>query len=686
VISNAAPGEENSVSAKVVTSYPHKIRHIENIWIPLRDGTRLAARLWLPEDAEKNPVPALLEYLPYRKRDSMRARDTPMQSYYAGHGYGAIRVDIRGTGDSDGLIGDEYAQQEQHDAVEVIAWLAQQPWCSGAVGMHGMSWGGFNALQLAALQPPALKAIITMGSTDDRYATDVHYMGGCMTKDNVDWGGVMFAHVSTPPDPEIVGERWREMWMQRLENLQPWIIPWLEHQRRDGYWQHGSVCQDFSKIKIPVYAVNGWADNYCVSIPRLLAGLSGPRKGLIGPWAHSFPQNGQPGPAIGWFQEALRWWDHWLRDKDTGIMDEPMLRVCMQESVPPAVNYPERAGRWVAEESWPSPRLQWQRLHLNPSRLDEKPGKAAKVIVSSPLTTGLAAGEIGRYGDGAEFAADQREDDGGSVVFTGDPLPARLEILGAPVLELTLAANAPQALIAVRLNEVFADGRSTRVTYGVLNLAHRDSHEQPTPLVPGKEYRIRLQMEDIAHAFAPGSRIAVSISNHYWPVLWPSPMPTALTLTAGDSNLSLPVRPPRAEDEKLRAFAEPETGADTPMTDIASGRTTNRIVTCDLHAGTTTVLLPRDGGSQHLPDINMTLHETGEVYHQVTGDDPASATTWTNFGMGRERGEWRIRTESHTRVTCTAEKFHLEATIDAYEGGNRIFTRNWSMDFPRDNL
>ncbi len=373
------------MSAKVVTSYPHKIRLVENIWIPLRDGTRLAARLWLPEDAEKNPVPALLEYLPYRKRDSMRARDTPMQSYYAGHGYGAIRVDIRGTGDSDGLIGDEYAQQEQDDAVEVIAWLAQQPWCSGAVGMHGMSWGGFNSLQLAALQPPALKAIITMGSTDDRYATDVHYMGGCMTKDNVDWGGVMFAHVSTPPDPEIVGERWREMWMQRLENLQPWIIPWLEHQRRDGYWQHGSVCQDFSKIKIPVYAVNGWADNYCVSIPRLLAGLSGPRKGLIGPWAHSFPQNGQPGPAIGWFQEALRWWDHWLRDKDTGIMDEPMLRVCMQESVPPAVNYPERAGRWVAEESWPSPRLQWQRLHLNrrPARREAgQSGKGHRVIAA----------------------------------------------------------------------------------------------------------------------------------------------------------------------------------------------------------------------------------------------------------------------------------------------------------------
>jgi putative CocE/NonD family hydrolase len=341
----------------VVTEFPRAVRVIENEWIPLADGTRLAARLWLPEDAARNPVPALLEYLPYRKRDSMRLRDDPMHHYFAGHGYAGARVDIRGTGDSDGLIADEYMQQEQDDALEVIAWLAGQPWCSGAVGMFGISWGGFNSLQVAARRPPALRCIITLGSTDDRYATDVHYMGGCMTKDNPDWGAVMFSHASTPPDPEIVGERWRAMWMARLENLQPWVIPWLEHQRRDAYWKHGSVCEDFGRIDVPVYAVNGWADNYAASILRLLAGLKGPREGLIGPWAHNFPHNGRPGPAIGWLQEALRWWDRWLKGADTGIMDEPMLRAWMPEPVPPAASYAERPGRWVAEDEWPSPRL-----------------------------------------------------------------------------------------------------------------------------------------------------------------------------------------------------------------------------------------------------------------------------------------------------------------------------------------
>jgi len=160
------------------TDFPRRVRVVENDWIPLSDGTRLAAKLWLPEDAEEDPVPAILEYLPYRKRDATAHRDSIRHPYVAGHGYAIARVDIRGTGDSDGIILDEYLPQEQEDAVEVLAWLAAQPWCTGSLGMFGISWGGFNGLQVAARRPPGLKAIITVGSTDDRYADDVHYNGG----------------------------------------------------------------------------------------------------------------------------------------------------------------------------------------------------------------------------------------------------------------------------------------------------------------------------------------------------------------------------------------------------------------------------------------------------------------------------------------------------------------------------
>lgn len=672
--------------ARTVTEFPHAVRVIEHLWIPLADGVRLAARMWLPADAEANPVPALLEYLPYRKRDSTRLRDDPMHHYFAGHGYACLRVDIRGCGDSEGLIDDEYLPQEQDDAVEVIAWIARQPWCSGRVGMFGISWGGFNSLQVAARRPPALTCIITVGSTDDRYATDVHYMGGCMTKDNPDWAAVMFSHVSTPPDPEIVGERWRDMWMARLENLQPWIIPWIEHQRRDSYWKHGSVCEDFGRIEIPVYAVNGWADNYAASIPRLLAGLKGPRKGLIGPWAHSYPHNGSPGPAIGWLQEALRWWDLWLKDKDTGIMDEPMLRVWMQDWVLPDVSYAERPGRWVAEEQWPSPRIEMRTWALNPGKLATRAGQETALRLASPQTAGLTAGEIGRYGGGAEFATDQREEEGNSLIFLSEPLRSRLEFLGEPVVELEVASDKPDALVAVCLNDVAPDGRSLRVTYGLLNLTHRDSHEHAAPLEPGRRYRVAVPLEAVAHAFPPGHRMVIAISNAYWPVAWPSPEPTVLTVWSGSSLLRLPVRPSRAADARLRPFAGPESAARTPHRILFEGRDSNRIITRDCLKRTTTVQLPRDWGTTELLDIDMIAHESGDVSYELTGDDPASARFWSGFEMSRRRGCWRIRTATRTDLRCTATDFVLTASLDAYEGEARVFTRNWKLTIPRDKL
>src|SRR5579862_9026190 len=184
------------------------IREIEDVWITLSDGCRLAARLWLPAHADSAPAPAVLEYIPYRKRDYMRRRDEGMYRWFASQGYAGIRVDMRGSGESDGILHDEYLKQEQDDAVEVIAWIAAQPWCTGRVGMMGISWGGFNSLQVAALQPPALAAIITSCSTDDRYNDDIHYMGGCLLGDNFSWASTFFARVSSPPpDPRVVGDR-----------------------------------------------------------------------------------------------------------------------------------------------------------------------------------------------------------------------------------------------------------------------------------------------------------------------------------------------------------------------------------------------------------------------------------------------------------------------------------------------
>src|SRR6516162_7151466 len=291
-------------------SDPRSIRLVENSYIPLSDGVRVAAKIWLPEDAERHPVPAILEMIPYRKRDGTISRDHRMHPWVAGQGYACVRVDIRGSGESEGLLGDEYLAREQQDGVEIVDWLSRQPWCSGSVGMTGISWGGFNSLQVAALRPPALKAILTLCASDDRYADDVHYRGGCLLAvDMLQWAVSMLTWNALPPDPAVAGAAWREQWLERLTQTPTFIEPWMSHQLRDAYWRHGSVCEDYAAIEVPVYAVGGWSDGYTEAITRLLAGLPGPRKGLIGPWSHAYPNDSVPGPEIGFLAESLRWWD-----------------------------------------------------------------------------------------------------------------------------------------------------------------------------------------------------------------------------------------------------------------------------------------------------------------------------------------------------------------------------------------
>lgn len=665
------------------TDFPHAVSIVENLFVPLPSGTRLAAKVWLPQGAGR--VPAILEYLPYRKRDGTRTRDNGLHEYLAGHGYACIRLDIRGSGDSEGLIDDEYTPQEQQDGLDAIAWLAAQDWCDGQVAMIGISWGGFNGLQIAAQQPPALKTVITVGSTDDRYATDIHWIGGCLSKDNFDWSATMFASNDLPPDPAIVGPAWRAMWQQRIEHNRPWILDWLQHQRRDAFWKQGSVCEDFSRITIPVYAVSGWADNYSESVPRLLAGLSGPRLGLVGPWAHSYPHDVTVHPAIGWLQEVVRWCDHWLKGAETGIMDEPMYRVWMQEGVAPRTCYLSRPGRWVAEPCWPSPAICPERLHLNPGgRLRATAGPVTGAPVCSPLWVGLGAGEIGRYGQDADWPVDQRMDDGGSLVWMSDPLEDRLEILGAPTLAITFASDKPQALVAVRLNDVAPDGSSTRVTLGLLNLTHRDSHEHPTVLVPGALTSATVELDDIAHAFAPGHRIAVSVSTTYWPIAWPSPELATLTLETGTSFLTLPVRPPRAEDSGLRAFDPPEQAPQTPATYHEMAQPTPRRVTHDLLSGRMAVDFPRWTFSKTMHDIDQTHTSAGFVRHEITDGDPLSARTTTDYRYEIVRPDATISHHSSGSLSCDATHFVVEANLSISENGSEIFRHAWHERIRRD--
>jgi predicted acyl esterase len=643
----------------IVTDFPHAIREIEHLWIPLSDGTRLAARIWLPDDADRNPVPAILEYLPYRKRTGTYERDALTHPWFAGHGYAAVRVDIRGSGESDGLLFDEYALQEQDDALEVITWLAAQSWCSGAVGMMGISWGGFNGLQIAARRPPALKAIITLCSTDDRYRDDVHYMGGALLRAGFGWASFLFGAMCHPPDPALVGESWRPTWLNRLQNLPFFLELWLRHQQRDAYWQHGSVCEDYAAIQCPVFAVGGWTDGYTNAIPRLLAHLSVPRKGLIGPWAHGYPHVALPGPQIGFLQEALRWWDHWLKHIDTGVMDEPMLRAWMTQSVRPAPFHEALPGRWVAEAEWPPFGTKPDRLHLTDAGLAATAAGLTPRAVCSALTVGKGGGSWCPFGSSPDQAGDQKDDDAQSVLFETSLLDSDMEILGAAVVTLDVASDKPLANLIVRLCDVHPDGASLRVSYGILNLAFREGYDRPSPLQPAQRYRIHIQLNDAGSVIPSGHRIRLAISTNYWPMIWPAPDTPTVTVFGG--SVDLPVRAPKSSDNLLPVLPAPETASPEPTTQLPLG-----VVRIDR--------------------LGLELGSQGDFSAHIDPDDPLSAVVEMRQSQTVSRDDWRTRFETTTRLSCSRDAFKLNATMVAWDGDTEVCRRAWETLVPRGFL
>lgn len=653
----------------IKTTFPHSVREIENTWIVLSDGCRLAARIWLPETAENQPVPALLEYLPYRKSDETAMRDALRHPYFAGHGYASVRVDMRGSGDSDGILYDEYLLTEQNDALEVLRWMAAQPWCDGNIGMFGKSWGGFNGLQIAAHRPPELKAIITICSTDDRYADDVHYMGGCLLgSEMLSWASVMLALNATPPDPRWVGERWREMWLERLEKTPPFIEAWLTHQERDDFWKHGSVCEDFAAITCPVYAVGGWMDGYSNAIPRLLAGLTCPRKGLIGPWAHEFPETGIPGPAIGFLQESLRWWDHWLKGIDTGIMDEPMLRAWMLDSFRPFPFHQHLPGRWVAEAVWPSPAITAQTYELTEERGEK--GEGARKFVGQQ-SCGLEAGVWCAYGNEGDFPIDQRAEDGRSLAFTLPSASENQPILGFPEVQLTVAVDKPNALLAVRLCDVSPDGSSNLVSWGLLNLTHRHNHECPTLLTPGEKMNITIQLNAIGYVLPVGHRWRVAISPTYWPHAWPSPEVVTLMLYGGE--LHLPIRPFCLQDDELPAFLPAETAVPLPV-EIVSPEKYGRSLTHDLISGTSTLISEANESCVSFPS-GMATDEQSRLIYTIREGDPLSAEAICQRTVAFQRGDWSIRIETESSMTADTSNFYVNSIVRAYEGETQVWEK-----------
>ncbi|WP_103508394.1 CocE/NonD family hydrolase [Streptomyces sp. SM13] len=659
----------------ITTEFPYETTR-EDVRIPLPDGTRLYARIWRPLTDE--PVPALLEYLPYRLGDWTAPRDWQRHPWYAGHGYVSVRVDVRGHGNSEGLPGDEYDAQELEDGVAVIHWLAQQEWCSGRVGMFGISWGGFNSLQIAALAPEPLKAIVTVCSADDRYDNDVHYMGGSvLAVDMHAWAATMLAFVSRPPDPAQVGDAWKEMWLKRLEAVDPFIHTWLAHQSRDAYWKHGSVCEDYGAIKANVLAVGGWHDPYRDTVLRLVEHLDPGRvRGIIGPWSHQYPDRGlPPGPAIGFLQETLRWWDQHLKGKETGVMREPLLRSWISGSHPPATVYETLPGRWVGDASWPSE-------NVNPAAYALQGGER---IVASPQQTGLDAGRFFPFGNDADLPPDQRDEDAKSVSFEFPVQEAPIEILGRPRVKLRIRMDVPRGQAVARLCDVAPDGSSTLVTRGVLNLAARHGRDRTDDWTPGETEDVVFDLNGIGHTFPPGHRIRLAVSSSYWPWIWPQAGSAGFTLDADGSFVELPVR--RHTEDPAITFGEPEQseplGVVHPVT-LEEPRP-ERLVVRDVAKGEWRLEVdPRYGGTRVYPDGLEFTEDALETY-TIQQDDPLSARTRSDWRIRLHRPEmaWDVEIETRSEIAADDQDFITSDEVICKDGGEVVFHRTWEKRIPR---
>jgi predicted acyl esterase len=501
----------------------------QEVRIPVRDGSWLAATLYLPDEAA-GPQPCLVEALPYRKDDLTSSYAAGYRSLCERHGYAVARIDVRGTGSSPGDALDEYQEAEQRDLPDAFTWLAAQDWCDGQIGMWGTSYSGFNSLQIAAERPPELKAICAIFATDDRWTDDVHWRGGALRLvDLVDYDHYMTAMCVLPPVPAVWGDGWREEWQRRLEVNEPWVLTWLRENRHGPYWDHGSVrlggtTSGYERIGCPVMIVAGWADGYRNNSFRTVAELARhgvPHRLLAGPWAHADPSTAMPGPRIDFDAELAAWFDHWLRGTGEHV---DRLDVFVRASTRPEIDLDLHEGRWVTLPSVPP--VTHAALDLAaPVTLTVAPdvGTAAWIDCAGHLPWGLSG--------------DQRLDDERSLTWEVEPPPS--PVVGHPVFRARLWATEPAASISVKLCDVFPDGTSALVTRGSLDLAYRASvHGPPSPLVPGHEVEVEVVLDACAYEWTPGNTLRVSVAGADWPNTVAPPAPVSITVRT--ASLTLP--------------------------------------------------------------------------------------------------------------------------------------------------
>lgn len=649
---------------------------LETLRIPVDEETQLAARLWLPDSAHERPVGVVLEWVPYRLRDITRGLDDVTGGWLAGAGFGFVRIDVRGTGESDGSISDEFEDLQTDDLIAAIEWLAKQSWCNGSIGVRGYSWGGNAALYAAARAPEPLKAVVACCACGDRFARDLHWTGGAATLTNVKWAAYYNSVVALPPDPAVVGDRWRDLWKTRLEAIGETAATWTEHQRADDYWAVSSPAVDYPTIDTPVYAVGGQLDGFVDELDHLMRGLRGPRKALMGPWGHSFPHEAVPGPRVDWLEEESRWWAHWLHEEDNGIMAEPMVRAYVQDESP--VQAPpgaDIAGHWVSLDGWPSERSTATTLYLADGRLSSEPSPAQRHTVPNDGLVGLTWREWSAPDKGAaDMPQEQSDDDALSRLFDSDPLTEPMVLLGCPQVRLRVVSDQPVATVAVRLSEVSADGRSWPVSFGLMNLTHRGGSTDPRALVPGEATDVVVPLRVASRRLQSGSRIRLAVSGTMWPMVVTPPLPVRLSLETGaESALVLPtldvMLPSPSELEGGAAVAADHDAIEIRDEVDPDGR---RRITKTTHYSTQSIGAP------------AVIAGYGDECVMEIDQDTGQSSRWSmTCRRELERSGQSIRIDSCCETVADATHFEVSESLTAREDGAVVFERSTTRRIPR---
>jgi uncharacterized protein len=645
-------------------------------FLPMKDGVRLAATYFRPlPKAPDETFPVLLELLPYRKDDSFYQRDYPLYSYFARRGYVVAKVDVRGTGSSEGKApAREYADQELDDATAVIAQLAAQPGSNGNVGMWGISWSGFNALQVAMRQPPALKAVLAAHASDNVFKDSVDYVDGCFHMDPYHLEIHHENGLPRPPDYATDAAYFEDRF-----DVRPWLFTYIEHQSDGPFWRANAPQYQPGAIRVPVFLIGALLDGYRDLVPRFLEALKVPVKAVMGPWNHAWPDDGVPGPNFEWRREAVRFWDKWLKGRETGIMEEPRFAVFVRSGNAPEVALKTTPGEWRYED-WPIRRTRI--LELFPTRthaLRPEPARAAEEALKYVPSFGLVAG--GWWG---ETTGDMRPDDAGSLIFDSPPLQENAEIVGFPKVHLRAAVDAPLADFVVRLEDVQPDGTVSLVTGAALNGAQRKDAAEPEALPVGEPVDLDLDLHFTTWTFAPGHRIRLAVTNAQFPMLWPTPSAMTLRLFLGPdtTRVQLPLTPEEARP--VPAFASPEAQESRPdarTLACASWPEGFREIRKDLVRGTTTY----EWRGQCSYEIGARRFETTERNTYETQDERPAESSFDGEEVHRIRleGGRALRLESRLSVRSDATDFFATFTRRLYENDALLREKKWEQKVPR---